>query len=220
MLDFLLSDLNILFVISLYVVVAAAFMEVIGLIFGASIGGLIDDLIPDFDAPDVDAPDSSLSVGGIGGSFANVLSWLNIGKLPVLVVLILFCASFGIIGLTIQAVLLQTIGEMMPAPIAAAPAALLALTPVRYVGRALAKVMPREETYADSRAAFVGRVATVVRGVARAGKPAEAKFIGPHGRTHYVLVEPSSSNETFEAGSRVRLTRLRTASFEAVKADE
>jgi hypothetical protein len=53
---------------------------------------------------------------------------------------------------------------------------------------------------------LVGRVATVVSGVARHGYPSQAKVTSQHGQTHYIMVEPDGDG-TFESGASVLLVR-------------
>ena len=90
---------------------------------------------------------------------------------------------------------------------ASIPAALGAAFVTRHAGRALARIIPKEETDAVSTKAFIGRVATVFRGEASAGRPAEAKLIDIHGKTHYLLVEPDEAAMVLPEGSEVVLIR-------------
>jgi hypothetical protein len=66
--------------------------------------------------------------------------------------------------------------------------------------------MPKDETTAVSDASLVGRVGTIVIGVARAGNPAQARIHDEHGTAHYVMVEPDGP-ETFATGTSVLLVR-------------
>ena len=58
---------------------------------------------------------------------------------------------------------------------------------------------------------FIGKVATITRGVARVGIPAEAKLRDTHGQMHYVLVEPDNPDASFEQGHEVLLTSQTSA---------
>jgi len=88
---------------------------------------------------------------------------------------------------------------------------------VRVVGGWVARIMPKEETSAVSRETFVGRVATVVLGTARAGKPAQARLCDEHGRTHYVMVEPDVEEESFDAGEPVLLVCSAGSRFRVIR---
>lgn len=182
------------FAVALGLTLAILLLELLGLLFGAQPSAMVDSALPDFDA---DVPDVEL------GPLSQSLSWLSFGKLPALVVLILISASFGLIGFAGQEALRRTIGFALDPWLASVPAAIGAVFATRHAGLALARIMPKEETDAVSTKAFVGRVATVFRGVAEAGHPAEAKLTDIHGKTHYVLIEPDEGEASMPEGSEV-----------------
>jgi hypothetical protein len=182
------------FAVALGLTLAIAFIELLGLVFGAQPSAMVDSALPDFDA---DMPEMEL------GPLSQSLSWLSFGKLPALVVLILISASFGLIGFAGQEALRRVIGFAISPWIASIPAAFGAAFVTRHAGLALARIMPKEESDAVSTKAFVGRVATVFRGVAATGHPAEAKLTDIHGKTHYVLIEPDEGEASMPEGSEV-----------------
>ena len=47
--------------------------------------------------------------------------------------------------------------------------------------------------------------ATIIRGEAKRGQPAEAKAQDLRGRTHYVLIEPADDGMVYTSGDRVFL---------------
>jgi len=51
----------------------------------------------------------------------------------------------------------------------------------------------------------VGSYATIIRGEAKQGQPAEAKTTDLRGRTHYILLEPGEAGMSYSAGDRVFL---------------
>ena len=147
---------------------------------------------------DADAPDGVVSAA---------LGWLHIGKVPLLVILAIFLTTFAVIGFACQFLAKGVIGHFLPWPAAAAIAFFAALAGVRVAGGALARVIPKDETTAVSDASLVGRVGTITIGVARAGRPAEARIHDEHGTTHYVMVEPEGPDQKFETGTSVLLVR-------------
>lgn len=202
------------FAIAITLVALIALVEIVGLLLGFSASGAIDSHIPDlhadvhFDAhiphvhADVHAPD------GLGpGPLSHVLSWLCIGRVPILVLLVAFLCAFGIAGLIVQSMARGVLGFPLPALVATLPALVVAFPATRYIGLGLARVMPREETEAVSQAEFVGKVAVVTRGTARRGLPAEAKLRDAHGQAHYVLVEPDEDGETFAEKAEVLIVQ-------------
>lgn len=195
------------FAVAIGLTLAIAVIELLGLMLGAQPSAAVDGALPDLDT---DLPDIKL------GPLSQTLSWLSFGKLPALVVLILITASFGLTGFALQEVLRQTLGFALDPWIASVPAVFGAAFVTRHVGLAIARIMPREETEAVSTKAFVGRVATVFRGVAGPGMPAEAKLTDIHGKTHYLLIEPDEGEPSMPEGSEVVIIRQQGSVYRAI----
>lgn len=189
------------FAVALGLTLAIAVIELVGLLMGMQPSAVVDGALPDLDIPDADAPEMEM------GALSQLLSWFNFGRLPALVVLLLLTTSFGLLGFAGQEALRRTMGFALEPWVASIPAALGAAFVTRHVGRALARIIPKEETDAVSTKAFIGRVATVFRGEASAGRPAEAKLTDIHGKTHYLLVEPDEAAMVLPEGSEVVLIR-------------
>jgi hypothetical protein len=181
------------FLAATLVLLALTLVEGLALLAGFSASQWLDNLVPDsFDH--AHAPDS-------------VLGWLHVGKVPLLVLLILFLASFAVIGFALNIVSSGVFGLRLPALISGPIALIAALPIVRGVGAAVAHIIPRDQTYAVSLDTLVGRVAAVVSGTARQGYPAQAKVMTEHGQTVYVMVEPDTADTTFPANESVLLVR-------------
>ena len=190
------------FAIALCLTGGIAVIEALGLVSGFSASSSIDNALPelDVDAPEVEAPDgAAIEMGPL----SQVLSWLSFGRVPALVILILFTAAFGLAGFIEQEALRRSFGFALHPALASIPALVAAAFATRYGGRLLAHIIPRVETDAVSTKGFIGRIATVIRGVARPGMPAEAKLKDLRGKTHYLLVEPDEADQVFGAGSQV-----------------
>ena len=156
--------------------------------------------------------DADAEVGGL-----PLLGWLNIGRLPLLMLLVVFLMSFGVLGLVAQRVFLAVTGTLA-APFLAAPVILAACLPItRLLTRSLARVLPGDETTAVSRDELVGRMAVVVTGVARSGSAAQARLRDVHGQRHYVMIEPDTGEDSLVEGDKVLLVRRSGATFYAVK---
>lgn len=194
------------FAVALGLTAAIALIELLGLLLGAQPSAAVDSALPDFDA------DMDVELGPL----SQTLSWLSFGKLPALVVIILFAASFGLIGFAGQDILRRMLGFALDPWLASIPAAVGAAYATRYLGLAIARIMPKEESEAVSTKAFVGRVATVFRGVARAGQPAEAKLTDIHGKTHYLLIEPDNGQVDMPEGSEVVIIRQEGPVYRAI----
>jgi len=192
------------FAVAIGLTLAIAMIELAGLLFGAQPSALVDSALPDLDT------DMEL------GPLSHTLSWLSFGRLPALVVIILITASFGLCGFALQEALRRTLGFALDPWIASVPAAMGAAFITRHAGLAIARVMPREESDAVSTKAFVGRVATVFRGVAGPGSPAEAKLTDIHGKTHYLLIEPDEGESVMPEGSEVVIIRQEGPVYRAI----
>ena len=143
-----------------------------------------------------------LDVGADLDSGGDLLGWLGVGQVPLLMLLVVFLAFFGLAGLAIQ----QWAG---PLPLwIAAPAAVAAALPLTGLGaRGLARIMPGDETTAVSLDSLVGRRGTITIGTARRGSPAQARVADIHGQVHHVMVEPYDDDCAFGEGETVRLDR-------------
>jgi hypothetical protein len=130
----------------------------------------------------------------------DLLGWLGVGEVPLLVVLVVLLALFALIGLGGQQLAAAVLGSPV-SPWIAAPAALVAALPLTGTcARALARVLPHDETTAVSLSSLVGKRATVVVGSARHGCPARAQVRDAFGQVHYVMIEPSDERQTIREG--------------------
>lgn len=164
---------------------------------------------------------------GVGGDFhvdahtdvdtgSVMLSWLGIGTLPLMIVMVVFLALFGITGLTIEQVSHDWLGSLL-SPWIAAPAALAAALPLTgVVTRGLARILPQDFTSAVSLDMLVGETARIVTGRARQGFPARARVEDSYGQAHYVMVEPNAADQVFEEGEAILLIRREDTLFRAI----
>lgn len=179
MLEMLAAPANLPFSVALLVMLLIGVVEALGL--GASAAHL--DVHADADGGDL-------------------LGWLGVGRVPLLMLLVVFLAVFGLAGLAIQ---------QLAGPLTlwiAAPAAVAAALPLTGLGaRGLARIMPGDETTAVSLDTLVGRRGTITIGTARRGSPAQARVRDIHGQVHYVMVEPYGDDLAIAEGETVRLDR-------------
>ena len=231
---FIFAPENLPFTISIVMMLAIAALEGVTSLFGAGLSHIVDSLIPDTDVDfdvdvdvdvdadfDVDGPDAdvdAIETGG-GSALTNVLGWLSVGKVPFLVLLVIFLTVFGMTGLALQGAVQTVTGTLLPGWLAAAPALIVTLPAVRIGGRGLAKIIPKDESSAVSRTTFVGRTATITLGTAARGAPAQAKLHDEHGQAHYIMVEPDIAGESFQAGENVLLVARKGGLFRVIRTD-
>lgn len=176
------------FAAALVILLALGIIEGFGLFLGHSPSEWLQDFIH--------AP-----VDGAEG----MLGWLHLGKVPLLVLLVLFLMGFSTGGYVLQSLAGGYLGAMLPAWLACIPATLTGLASTRTVGSLIARILPRDETVAVSENSLIGRVAVISRGTARAGYAAEAKVRDAHGKLHYVMVEPDLPAQVFGEGANIVL---------------
>lgn len=212
MLELLSAGENLPFTVAIFVMLAIAVAEGAALLLGFGLSETIDALLPEVDL------DVGLNPDG-ASAFTRLLGWLHVGKVPVLMILIVFLTAFGLIGLVVQTVFNGVFGTFLPGWMAAIPVFFLALPVVRGGAGLLALVLPGDETDAVSEETFVGRTATITLGSARLGSPAEAKLTDEHGYTHYLMLEPDREGVTFEQGTDVLITENTGGTFRGIVSD-
>lgn len=127
------------------------------------------------------------SHGGGGGFLSPLLSWLEIGKVPVLISLCVFLAAFSIGGMTLQQALLQSGMPALREAWAGMIAFFAALPVLKFANRILGRMWPKDETSAFPVDHLVGWVGVVTIGTASEDRAAEVRVIGPDRRPHYVM---------------------------------
>ena len=182
------------FTVATFLMLLIAIVEGIAMVVGANLSEALQSVLPD-------------PWDDIHGPFDKLLGWLHVGRVPLLVLLVLFLAGFAIAGFAINMVAHRFFGIWVPALISAPAAVFAALPMVRILGAGLARLIPHDQTYAVSFESLIGRVATVVSGTARPGYPAQARVPNEHGQNLYVMVEPDAEGMTFQSGARILLTK-------------
>lgn len=210
--EFFAASQNAPFLVAVAVVAILGALELLTLAVGSPLSGMLEGFLPD--APEVDI---DVDVGGEHGFVDAALGWLNAGRVPFLVLLIVFLTGFAVTGYAVQWLVAPLLG-LLPWPVALVPATLGALPATRFCSRAIARVMPREESYAAGVASFVGRVATVTLGPVTRDRPGKGKVTGPHGNTHFVRIRPADADARFEIGDEVLLTGQQGGLFDAIAA--
>jgi hypothetical protein len=194
-LGFLAAGENLAFVIALGTMVLIGLVEAVGL--GSSALGHDLDLDADGDW----------------------LGWLGFGRLPLLMLLVVFLACFSVIGLVGQQIALSSFGALLPGWIAIPAAGVAALPATGGMARIIGAIMPRDETTAIGIDQLVGLHAQIVVGTATQGSPAKARVRDFHGQVHHVMVEPDIASARFAEGAEVLLVRREDHLFRAISSD-
>src|SRR5262249_38858287 len=109
------------------------------------------------------------------GAFGTVFDWLNAGRVPVIILLMVLLAMFSAAGIALQSILASIVAPL-PWPIAVVPALAAALPATRATSRFVSRLVPRDETYSTSESELVGLTGEVTLGPARAGAVPNARF--------------------------------------------
>ncbi|MBY5992863.1 YqiJ family protein [Ferrimonas balearica] len=209
MLEFLTAEANAPFSIALLLMLMIALFEGVAVVLGFGFSSMIDALLPEIDL----APDAlEVPSGGLTG----VLGWLMVGRVPVLMILVVFLTLFGLIGLTAQYSLLKLIGHLAPGGLLAIPVALLTLPVLRTCNQALARRFVDERSQVVSLDELVGKVGVITVGVAEPGSPAQARVKDRFGTQHYVMVEPDGATAPLHQGESVLLVEYRGTHFTGI----
>ncbi|EDM65968.1 MAG: DUF1449 family protein [Moritella sp.] len=194
MFTFLLADMNLLYTLAIIIVLLFLFLELLGLIVGISLLDLLDNISP------IDA-NSSLPI--TDGGVSNLLDWLCLKKLPMLVWLIIALTHFAIIGYSINYAVLTSLEWQLQLIFILPTTVFFTLIMTYFVGSALAKIIPNNETTAVSTSTFIGKAAKITIGTASSGNPAEALLIDDFNQKHYIMVEPEFEKEYLPQGTEV-----------------
>ena len=184
------------FGVAILIMVGLGIIEGIGLFTALSPSQIFDQYL-EFDHPDIDGP----------------LGWLHVGKVPLLVLFILFLLGFAISGYAIQMFCIGLFGNYLPTILAVVPAGAIGLFTVRGMGGILARIIPKDETTAVSEQTLIGRAGVVVTGTARQGMAAQVKVRDQHGNYHYLMVEPDDAGIEFEQGTEVLIVKKQGATY-------
>jgi membrane protein implicated in regulation of membrane protease activity len=191
------------FAISAAIMVALGGIELLTMIVGFSISELIGK----------DFALETESHSAIGGLFL----WINAGRLPLLILMILALGVFAIAGFLLQAVA-HSVGTAVPVTLAALAAAAISLPAIRVTSRGIARIIPRDETYAVDEADFIGHVAEVSIGPLDQGLPGRVRLKDVFGNWHSVAARASPESTPLPVGASVLLVDRDARCFIAISA--
>jgi hypothetical protein len=201
--DILLSPDVRPFAIAAAIMVALGVIELLTMLVGLSIAELVGNGIG------LEA-DSHNALDGL-------LLWINAGCLPLLILIMLALGAFSIAGFLLQG-LAHMVGTAVPVGVAALAAAAGSIPIVRTTSRGIARIIPRDETYAVSEADFVGKVAVVSIGPLDQGLPGRVRLKDVFGNWHTVAARASLDSAPLPVGASVLLVDCDTRSFIAITA--
>ncbi|NYY79011.1 hypothetical protein DMI66_10880 [Escherichia coli] len=134
------------------------------------------------------------------GHISRALHYLNIGRLPALVVLCLL-AGFGLIGILLQHACVTLWQSPLPTCSWFLSVYCLQLLQCIIPVKSLHRI-PRDHSSAITEEEYVGSMALITGHQATSGNPCEGKLTDQFGQIHYLLLEPEEG-KTFTKGDKV-----------------
>ena len=216
MVDFLLTQANLPFTLSLAFVLILGVLEALSLCIGYSLVGALDDWAPS----DVDVDVGSHGVGPneVSG-LTEIAAWLCLDRLPLLIWFVLVLISFSITGYISNYLSMAINNELLPQSVTLPIALFFTALSCRYVGALVARILPKNGSGAVSIDGLLGSVGTVTIGCAIKGNPSEALVKDQYQQKHYVLVEPELAGIEFSRGTQVVLLRREGTVWSAARFD-
>jgi hypothetical protein len=191
------------FAVAAAIMVALGGIELLTTLVGFSIGELVGH----------DIAADAHGHHALGGLFL----WINAGRLPLLILLILALGIFSIEGFLLQG-LAQGVGVAVPVWIATLAAVAGSIPVIRAFSRGIARIIPRDESYAVDEADFVGHVGEVSVGPLDQGLPGRVRLKDVFGNWHTVSARASSDSNALAVGASVLLVDRDAKCFIAISA--
>jgi membrane protein implicated in regulation of membrane protease activity len=175
-------------------------IEMLTLLSGFSLSHFVEKSLGDHHAED-------------GGS----LSWLNVGGVPLLILLMLVLAFFAATGFIVQ-MIAGGLFAPLPALVASGIAVVATVPAVRVSTRAIARLVPRDETYAVELGDLVGLTAEVTVGPVDSGLPGRVRVKDRHGNWHVLRARAAPGAPAMPVGTVVLLVDRKAGTFLAIPA--
>jgi hypothetical protein len=194
------------FTIAALMLVGLVAVEIIAMVVGMSFSTLVGN----------SASHDGIQGHGDAGPLDAWMSWLNKGGVPLLILIMIWLASFAITGFVIQGVA-GAILTPLPTLIASLAAFAAALPLTRTLSRWTARIFPGDETTAIAQADLIGLTGTVTLGPLDQGKPGRVRVRDRHGNIH-VLRATAAADHIIPKGAVVLLVDGSDGLFQAIPA--
>lgn len=198
---------NIVFSISLSLMLMFAALEFILLFLGGGSQSVFDQVFPE------DPADLELRSKQDHSLIGKLLAWLYLDQLPLFIGLIIFLATYGLIGLITQSLIEHVTGNLLSGWIISPACLFLCMPLVQFNAKIAEKILPKLQHATLGTEELIGCKATIL-GETRLNAPAPAEVQDQFGRKHYILVVPAS-NETLQQGQAVVLIKKTRKGFQA-----
>ncbi|MGJ4959141.1 OB-fold-containig protein [Bradyrhizobium sp. HKCCYLRH2015] len=192
------------FAIAAVMIVLVGGVEIGSMLIGLSISELLGQTV------DLGHDGDSTSVG-------HVLSWINVGGVPLMICILLALGIFSITGFLIQDAA-RLVAVALPPTAAGMLAAVVTVPLLRSSTRYAARLVPQDESYAVGLSDLVGRTGKVAVGPLDGGLPGRVRVKDVHGNWHMVTASAAPDSPALPVGASVLLVDRKDGRFIAIAA--
>jgi hypothetical protein len=216
---------NLIFTVPILLVILYLILQAFGLAldFGGDVDTNAGDVDADVDADiDVDADVDSDAEMDDFPVFERALGFINVGKVPLTIIIATFLMFWGITGFTVNRIILRSLGSFPSVFIMAscASALVVGIIATKFLSGIIARMFPMVETYSSSNESLLGQVAQVVSGQVTS-KFGRAKIKDQYGNELTIFCKIPDGKEALKRGDEVVLVDYDPSDnkFEVTKAD-
>ncbi|MGJ4888410.1 OB-fold-containig protein [Bradyrhizobium sp. HKCCYLRH3099] len=192
------------FAVAAVMIVLVGGVEIGSMLLGLSISELLGQTI-------------DLGHDGNGTGISHVLSWINVGGVPLMICILLGLGIFSITGFLIQDVA-RLLALPLPASAAGVLAAAATVPMLRSSTRYASRLIPQDESYAVGLSDLVGRTGEVAVGPLDGGLPGRVRVKDVHGNWHAVTASAAPGSPPLPVGASVLLVDRKDGRFIAIAA--
>lgn len=221
--DFIFAAENAPFTIAATVMLMIGGLELLSLLVGHSLSGMVDHFMPDALSGDLSVDldlhtdihtDIDLNVHPDAHMpFAvEFLNWFYIGKMPFLMVLVIFMMSFSTTGYLMNEIMFSITEHRLSTGLGSLIAFLLCLFPMHFLSAIIYTIMPKDESEAISVDDLIDRTGEILYGKLpqKAGESVEIKIEVPidhnTGKTQNHFIVAQLTKDTEYTGRQVVIT--------------
>lgn len=187
--DFIFAAENAPFTIAATVMLMIGGLELLSVLVGHSLSGLVDHFMPDALSGDLSV-DLDLHTADIDLNahpdahmpfVVEFLNWFYIGKMPFLMVLVIFMMSFSTTGYLMNEIMFSITEHRLNTGFGSLVAFLLCLFPMHFLSAVIYAIMPKDESEAISADDLIDRTGEILYGKLpqKAGESVEIKIEVP-----------------------------------------
>lgn len=155
---------------------------------------------------------------GEAGALGAWMSWLNTGRVPLLVLIMIWLAMFAITGFALQAIA-TSFGPLLPTAVASIAALAVTLPVSKVITHWISHIIPRDESAVISQAELIGLTGTVTLGPLDQGKPGKVRVRDAYKNIH-VLRARAADGHHIAQGEIVLVVENKNGTFEVIPAPD